>query len=132
MRTKTLYVEESTILGAGRGLFANRSFREGELICYLKGKLLSNSYVRRKKNWGTRGLYLVDLGEKTLDTWESNSLGKFANDAEGLTKMKGVFNNSEFVRCSNNEMVYIRALRPIKAGEEILVGYGEEYWGILS
>jgi hypothetical protein len=38
----------------------------------------------------------------------------------------GIRNNSEYV--SEGNRCYIEATRKIKKGEEILVGYGREFW----
>ena len=57
------------------------------------------------------------------------ALAKYANDANGLVKTKGLRNNSIYVQ--DNKRVYIKATKNIAAGEEILVPYGKEYWDII-
>ena len=58
------------------------------------------------------------------------SLGRYANDARGMKKIKGLLNNSEYVE--EGKKVYIDAAKDIPAGGEILVGYGKEYWDVLK
>ena len=41
--------------------------------------------------------------------------------------MKGLKNNAQYVHDKKGR-VYLEAKRDIEAGEEILVGYGAEYW----
>ena len=47
-----------------------------------------------------------------------------------MTKIKGLTNNSEFV----NEGLrgFVVAIKNIAAGEEILAGYGKEYWDVAK
>ena len=51
---------------------------------------------------------------------------RYANDAKGLTKIKGVNNNCSYEVWKRSG--WIKAEKNIKAGEEILVSYGAEYW----
>jgi SET domain-containing protein len=58
------------------------------------------------------------------------TLGRFANDARGLVRLAGFRNNSEYV--SEGKRCFIEATRNIKAGEEIFVNYGREYWSLIK
>ncbi len=55
-------------------------------------------------------------------------LARYVNDANGLTRIKGVTNNSEFV--NDGLRVFIIATKNIAAGKEILSAYGKEYWEV--
>jgi len=55
--------------------------------------------------------------------------GRYANDARGLTRIKGLRNNAEYA--AEGDRVYIDATRDIPAGAEILVDYGKEYWDVI-
>lgn len=57
-----------------------------------------------------------------------SSLGRYANDGSGITRIAGVKNNAEFLSYGNR--CYIEAIRSIPAGAEILVGYGREFWKV--
>ena len=50
----------------------------------------------------------------------------FANDANGIVRVEGVKNNSEYV--TEKRRCYIEATRDIRPGSEVLVGYGGDYW----
>jgi SET domain-containing protein len=63
---------------------------------------------------------VIDASEYT------NSLARYANDARGLKVIKGLDNNCTFIK--QGEQVFLKAMRNIQAGEELLVGYGKEYW----
>ena len=57
------------------------------------------------------------------------ALAKFANDAKGLKRVKGLTNNAEYVE--ENGKVYIKSKKDIPAGSEIFVGYGKDYWDTI-
>jgi SET domain-containing protein len=61
---------------------------------------------------------------------DKKALARFANDARGLAKIKGIKNNSKYVM--EKKRVFIEAIRDIQAGEEILVPYGKEYWDVIK
>ena len=54
---------------------------------------------------------------------------RYANDAEGVEKSKGVVNNG--ICIIENSRVFIQAARDIEPGSEILVGYGKQYWDVI-
>ena len=56
----------------------------------------------------------------------THTLGRYANDADGLERMAGVKNNCEYV--SEGTKCYLESIRRIKKGDEILVGYGKDFW----
>jgi hypothetical protein len=60
------------------------------------------------------------------------TLGRYANDAQGLSKVKGLTNNSRYMADMNTLRVYIEAVKDIPAGGEILVQYGKEYWDVIK
>jgi len=131
LRTKSLEVRKSTIPKAGLGLFARRSFRKGELVGYFKGELISDRKASSLKS--PHQFYLIDLGkDNNLDVYESASLAKFANDAEGLVKVRSRKNNSTIYACSNQQMAFISATQDIEANEEIFLEYGKDYWDVFK
>jgi hypothetical protein len=54
------------------------------------------------------------------------TFGRYSNDANGLSKISGLKNNCEYV--SEGKKCYIESLRLIRKGEEILAGYGSDFW----
>jgi SET domain-containing protein len=57
------------------------------------------------------------------------TFGRYANDADGLKKIKSIKNNARYV--IDDFRVYIEAVKDIPAGGEILVRYGKEYWDVI-
>jgi len=56
-------------------------------------------------------------------------LARYANDARGIVRVKGISNNSEYME--EGLKVYITSVKDIPAGGEILVDYGQEYWKVI-
>jgi SET domain-containing protein len=59
-----------------------------------------------------------------------NAKARFANDASGLMKVKGVLNNSIYVK--DGLRIFIEATKNIPAGNEIFVDYGKDYWNTIK
>ena len=79
---------------------------------------------------GRNGYIYYISRSKVIDAYYSvKTYGRYANDARGLSRVNGLFNNSEYVE--EGIRVYIQATRDIPAGSEILVAYGKEYWDII-
>lgn len=122
---RSLYVKRSRLPGAGMGLFTRVEIKKGDRII---------EYAGRRRKWkdvkhldGHNG-YLLRLNRTTaIDARPLRSgKGRYANDALGLARVAGLRNNAEYLIYGNR--VYIEAIRNIRKGEEILVGYGEAFW----
>lgn len=122
---KDLEINESTIPGAGKGLFTKVFIPKGTRIIEYKGKVTSWNDANHKDG---RNAYIFYINRNNvIDALNyKSSLARYANDALGLTKVKGIRNNSEYAIERNR--VYIDAIKDIPAGSEILVSYGKEYW----
>ncbi len=126
-----LYVAESQIPGAGMGLYTKSDIPEGELIVEYTGEVLTIQQCR--KRYGEElpyapYLYFVSY-QKCIDSRDTpEALARYANDANGFVKVKGLSNNAEFV--NKKRVPYIISTCHIPAGSEIFVDYGEDYWGV--
>lgn len=117
-------VAESLIPGAGKGLFAEENIKKGQAIMEVTGprRLASEIDTHYADND-----YLLELNDGTGDCIEVMDGSRYANDAKGFVIIPGLENNAEF--CSRDDhSMYLEATRNIKAGEEILVDYGPDYW----
>ncbi len=128
LENKYLKVKKSKLAGAGYGLFAKVDFEKGDRITEYKGRLCKWREVKAED--GYNGYLLRVSRTMAIDARPATrTLGRYANDAKGLTRVPGINNNAEYVvdglRC------YIEARRHISKGEEILVGYGIEYWRLI-
>lgn len=125
---KQLFVKKSTLPNAGKGLFTKKFIPKGTRIVEYKGKVTTwkdvdhddgtNGYIYYVKRY-----YVLDARKRT------KSLARYANDAAGLVKVKGIRNNCAYE--SEGLRVFIEAMRDIPAGAELLVHYGKEYWQVI-
>jgi SET domain-containing protein len=126
---KHLYIKRSSIPGAGKGLFTKRLIQKGMRITEYKGKMVTLKEVEQMTD--DRDGYVFHFNNKyCIDAWKTkNSVAHFANDANGIVRVEGVKNNSEYV--TENRRCYIEAKRDIQPGSEVLVGYGGDYWSAI-
>lgn len=122
---KILEVRESTIHGAGMGLFTKEYIPKGTRVVEYKGKVTSWKEADHKDGLNPYLFYVKR--SHVIDTLHhKKSLARYANDAKGLKKIKGITNNCKFV--IDGLCVFLETEKNIPAGSEILVGYGKEYW----
>ena len=123
---KKLVVRQSNLPGAGKGLFTKTFIPKGTRIVEYKGKVSTwkesdhedNGYIYYVKRY-----HVIDARPYP------KILARYANDANGLQKIKGLRNNAEYEE--EGFRVFIEAKRDIEAGSEILVPYGKEYWDVI-
>ncbi|MDZ4806964.1 MAG: SET domain-containing protein [Bacteroidota bacterium] len=125
---KKLEIKKSVLPGAGKGLFAKELIPKGSRIVEYKGKITTwkevddndgaNVYIYYVKRH-----HVIDASRRT------SVLARYANDARGLQRIKGIRNNAEYVE--EGLKVYIESSKDIAAGAEILVEYGKEYWDVI-
>lgn len=116
-----LRIKTSEIPGAGKGVFTTMPIPKGAIICKYTGDIVqeddpdySNPYALQIKE---RPPTFIDAS-KTNEPGE----GRWVNDGRDVMP-----NNAELVYVSRDKMGYVKALRDIRPGEEILVDYGEDY-----
>ncbi len=122
-----LEVKESIIPGAGKGLFVNRDVKKGERIVEYLGEIISwkECDTRAERDEGGYVFYINQ--NKCIDAFHMpEALARFANDARGLIKEKGIKNNCQYEVYKNSG--WITTTKNIKAGSELLVSYGAAYW----
>lgn len=125
---KHLEVKESTLPGAGKGLFTKIAIPKGTRIIEYKGKV--TSWKDANKLDGNNGYIFYVSKSVVIDAYSyKKSLARYANDARGLSRVKGIRNNCAYV--IEDKRVYIDALYDIAPGEEIFVSYGKEYWDVV-
>lgn len=125
---KKVEVKESVLPGAGKGLFAKEFIPKGSRIVEYKGRITTWKEV--DDNDGNNGyIYFVKRNHVIDASRHASALARYANDARGLKRVKGITNNSEYVE--DGLKVYIESRKDIPAGTEILVEYGKEYWDVI-
>ncbi|HRG59815.1 MAG TPA: SET domain-containing protein-lysine N-methyltransferase [Bacteroidia bacterium] len=128
-----LFVQTSLLPNCGKGLFTKIDIKKGATIVEYKGeKITWAEGLKRNENHQFQSPYLFYISpnncidaEYTLD-----ALARYANDAKGHTKVNGLTNNAEYAVIKR--VPYIVATKNIKAGEEIFVSYGSDYWKAMK
>lgn len=126
--SRQLYIRTSSIPDSGKGLFTKKLIPKGTRIIEYKGKLTSWKEVDHR-NWTNGYIFYISRKRVVDASTYLKAQGRYANDARGLTRVKGLRNNAEYA--AEGGRVYIDATRDIPAGAEILVDYGKEYWDVI-
>ncbi len=125
---RQLEVKTSKLPGTGKGLFTKIDIQKGTRIVEYKGLLHRWKDIKHEDGYNGYLLYIhsnaVINAEGTLKL-----MGRYANDANGLVRIDGLRNNSEYVTVGSR--CFITATKNIKKGEEIFVKYGNEYWELV-
>ncbi len=124
---KYLVVKESTIPESGKGLFTKKFIPRGTRIVEYKGKITDWKSVKHDSDNGY--IYSVNDGHVIDASKHVKAFARYANDARGISRVKGITNNCNYV--NDGLKVYIEAIKDIPAGSEIFVGYGKEYWDVI-
>jgi SET domain-containing protein len=122
---KNLVVKRSTLPHAGMGLFTRKFIPKGTRIVEYKGRVGTWQDVSRNGH-SSRYISYVKRGHVIDAEPYKKAIARFANDAGGLIRRKGLNNNAFYEQ--DGLRIFITAKKDIEAGSEILVGYGKEYW----
>ena len=126
---KHLYVKQSILPGAGKGLFTKVAIKKGTRIVEYKGIILTWKEVEAMPDDRNGYVFYFTL-KYVIDAWKTTkSVAHFANDAEGIIRVKGLKNNAEYE--TEGKRCFIEAVADIPACSEILVSYGKEYWDAI-
>ncbi|CAN5461750.1 hypothetical protein BH09BAC3_BH09BAC3_15750 [soil metagenome] len=126
---KDLFIKKSQLPNAGKGLFTKVAIKKGDRIIEYKGR--HQKWIDVKHEDGHNG-YLLRLNRTMAINGEPSitALGRYANDAAGHSRVKGLLNNSVYNIYGNR--CFIEATRDIKKGSEVFVEYGKEYWELVK
>ena len=125
---KDLVVRRSTLPAAGQGLFTKLFIPKGTRIVEYKGKI-STWKEATQKNIENAYVYYITRNKVIDASSYKKAKGRFANDARGLKKIRGLLNNATYT--IQDDHVFIQAIKDIPAGSEIFVSYGKEYWDAI-
>ena len=100
----------------GLGLFATKPIRKRSRIAEYKGPLLTTKQAEKLEQRGNRYLYEIN-SRWTIDGSPRSNIARYANHSCNP--------NAETYDVKHR--VFIRALRNIKPGEEIVYDYGIDY-----
>lgn len=125
---KQLFVKKSTIPNSGKGLFTKKFIPKGTRIVEYKGRI--STWKDVKDEDGKNG-YIFYVNRNHVIDGKPNlkALARYANDARGLVKIKGLNNNCDYI--IDGRKAYIESKKDIPAGAEIFVDYGKDYWKVI-
>jgi SET domain-containing protein len=128
---KNLQIRQSNIANAGKGLFAHREgaqpnaviFKTGQKIINYEGEHLDGDELNERYQMLTAP-YGVQTGnhDEYIDSALERGVGSTANT--GIQKANC---NCELAADVRNHRVSIKALKPIRQDEELLLYYGRDY-----
>lgn len=125
---KQLIVKKSTIPNSGKGLFTRKFIPRKTRIVEYKGKI--SIWKEVKDEDGKNGyIFYVNRNHVINALPVKSALARYANDARGLVRIKGLTNNCDYV--TEGTKAYIETKKDIAAGSEILVDYGADYWKVI-
>lgn len=125
--TKLMELGKSKIRGAGNGVYAKRDLKAGKKLGLYTGEILTeeDASLRTDRTYYFRimhrdgGSHIVDA----LDNSHANII-KFINGVKTSQQKK----KQNCVSYQYKEAIYYKTTREVKAGEELLVDYGDNYW----
>ena len=125
---KQLFVKKSTIPNSGKGLYTKKFIPKGTRIVEYKGKI--SAWKDVKDEDGKNGyIFYVNRNHVINALPVKSALARYANDARGLVRIKGLTNNCDYI--TDGKKAYIESKKDIAAGAEILVDYGGDYWKVI-
>jgi len=123
---KQLIVKKSQLPNAGKGLFTKKMIPKGTRIVEYKGKV--SKWKELKNAWENGYIYSINNNHVINAMPTKNALARYANDAQGIVRVKGITNNCVYI--NDGLKAYIESVKDIPAGGEILVQYGKDYWDV--
>jgi SET domain-containing protein len=125
---KDLIVKTSSLPNSGKGLFTKVFIPKKTRIIEYQGKVCKWSDV--EDNFDNGYIYFLNKNH-VIDAGDNTKiLARYANDAFGLSKVKGINNNATYKNVG--KQVFIESAADIPAGAEILVSYGKDYWDTVK
>jgi hypothetical protein len=125
-----LYVADSSLPKAGKGLYTAIRIYAGEIVAVFEGELLSDDEANLRRKANKDGYFIQLLNGQILDSMHTNCFAKYANDAAGSPMLK--VRNNAVIALNEQQQICIVATRNIRAGEEVYVSYGKAYWAEKS
>ena len=126
-----LIVKTSQLPNSGKGLFTTTAIKKGTKVIEYLGEIIDWKEYEKRVEKDEDG-YLFFINKKTcIDAWNTpQHKARFANDAAGLGRVKGLNNNCVYQIEDNR--CWIVTTKDVPAGSEIFVSYTKEYWDCVK
>lgn len=119
-KTEHFEVMPSTIKNAGRGLFAKVNLKPGDTVGEYTGKILTDKQTESEPYVESEYILWVCTDCNILGEGPLANHTRYINHSEKP--------NSRIVASTRWKKARIEAIQQIKAGEEIFIDYGPDYW----
>jgi SET domain-containing protein len=125
-----LIVKKSQLPNAGKGLYTSKAIKKGTKVIEYKGEIIDwKEYEKRVERDEDGYLFFIDK-KNCIDAFHTpQHKARYANDAAGIKRVKGLTNNCVYEIEDNK--CYIVSTKEIKPGSEIFVDYTKEYWDCI-
>jgi SET domain-containing protein len=125
-----LTVKTSQLPNSGKGLFTTTAIKKGEKVIEYEGEIIDWKEYEKRVELNKDGYLFFINKKRCIDAFNTpQHKARFANDAAGLGRVKGLKNNC--VYDIEGDKCFIVATKNIAAGEEIFVSYSKEYWDCI-
>ena len=144
-------VRKSNIPGAGRGVFAKRLIRKGDVVGFYDGIIYNKQKTLFEYAKGSDKTYWIVWGDNNecalvgfeevknaggycqllndaSNSWTVRPLNKYNVEPIFQIKKYMELNGKEKKVGDNPEVLYFQATKRIKKGEELYFNYGKGYW----
>jgi len=126
----TLVVKKSQLPNAGKGLYTRKPIKKGEKIIEYKGEIIDWKEYNKRVAEDKDGYLFFVSRKHCIDAYNTpEHKARYANDARGLARIKGLTNNSVYKVFKGK--CFIVSTKEIKAGGEIFVDYTKDYWDCI-
>jgi len=120
-------IKQSSITGAGLGLFAIADIPKDTIIDIYHGKRLTKKEYH--DNPRANDMYIMEINRNQyVDAFVDGGIISFTNDARGINRTPGVRNNCYFELMHDKKNIAMKTSKNIKAGSELFTFYGDSYW----
>ncbi len=125
-----LTVKTSQLPNSGKGLFTTTAIKKGAKVIEYEGEIIDWKEYEKRVELNKDGYLFFINKKRCIDAFNTpQHKARFANDAAGLGRVKGLKNNC--VYDIEGDKCFIVATKNIAGGEEIFVSYSKEYWDCI-
>ncbi|MGV9004775.1 SET domain-containing protein-lysine N-methyltransferase [Flavobacterium sp.] len=121
-----LYIENSQLANAGKGLFTAIEIYKDEIISFFKGEILEKLEADYRSTNNQDKYFILMLDGTILDSMNVDCFAKYANDTAAF--QENDFQNNSKIALDDDNNVCLIATKNIKCFEEIFCSYGKKYW----
>src|SRR6201986_2119360 len=126
-----LIVKKSQIPGSGKGLYTTKPLKKETKIIEYRGEVIGWKDYKERVDRDEDGYLFYFNKKRCEDAFHTPQYkARYANDANGFTRVKGLKNNSQSEIFGDKCLIV--STRDKKAGEKIFTDYTKDYWDSMK